>query len=243
MNIEGTKKRINYHARIGFSIVKKYLYENKVIKRLNEHKKYYYIIEYCKLKNLTPPNEKEQNKWLVELFPESFIKDKAIKEKGEKIEGYKSELKKKITPAEKELMKVLKKSRIKFKFQKAYYSQEFACILDFYITVGNIKLAVEVDGGYHNTPDQKRKDDYRDRWVLKNRGCHTIRFTNEFILQNPYKAVISIAEWFVERQKCETASNFKTFRSILGLPEIIPPPKTKRLPIVKFDNTTNESPF
>lgn len=243
MNIEGTKKRINYHSRIGFNKIKNYLYENKVIKRLNEHKKYYYVLEYCKLKNLTPPTEKEQNKWLVELFPESFVKDKAIKEKGIKIEGYKAELKRKITPAEKELSKVLKKTGIKFKFQKAYYSEKFACILDFFISVGDIKLAVEVDGGYHNNSEQKRKDDYRDKWVLENRNCHTIRFTNEFILETPYKAVLMIAEWFVERQKCESSTNFKIFRKILQLPEILPKPKNKREPVVKFDNTTSESPF
>jgi len=242
MVIEGNNKRIRYHSRLGLKEIKNFLYSNKVIKRLHEFKKYYYVVEYCKIKEITPPTEKEQDKWIVELFPESFVKQKNISEKQKKIDGYKAELKRKITPSEKILLKTLKESNIKFSFQKAYYSEKFACILDFFIRVGDVKLALEIDGGYHNTTEQKRKDDYRDRWVLENRKCHTLRFKNEFIKQNPYKAVIEIAEWFVTKQKDATSSNFKTFRKILNLPEVLPQKKVREQ-IVKIDNTTSESPF
>ena len=48
--------------------------------------------------------------------------------------------------------------------------------LDLYIR--SRKIAIEVDGGYHNTEEQKTKDFERDM-NLRRKGINTLRITNE----------------------------------------------------------------
>jgi len=47
---------------------------------------------------------------------------------------------------------------------------DFACI--------SRKLIIELDGGYHQLPQQKTSDNYRKEW-LESRGFKVLRFTNE----------------------------------------------------------------
>jgi very-short-patch-repair endonuclease len=54
-------------------------------------------------------------------------------------------------------------------------------IVDFFCE--KAKLVVEVDGGVHNTEEQKKIDEHR-RAVFKLRGLVEIRFKNEEILMN-----------------------------------------------------------
>jgi hypothetical protein len=44
-----------------------------------------------------------------------------------------------------------------------------------------VKLVIEVDGGYHDDPEQRAKDLIRDT-VLQSHGFRTIRFRNEQVL-------------------------------------------------------------
>ena len=46
------------------------------------------------------------------------------------------------------------------------------------ISIPSLKLIIEVDGGYHNTPEQKEKDRKRDE-DFKSIGYTTLRFKNE----------------------------------------------------------------
>lgn len=48
------------------------------------------------------------------------------------------------------------------------------------ICIPSLKLIIEVDGGYHTSPEQKIKDKQRDR-DFKSMGYTTLRFTNEQI--------------------------------------------------------------
>lgn len=57
-------------------------------------------------------------------------------------------------------------------------------ILDFYVHA--YKLAIEVDGGYHQNPDRAAKDRKRDR-SLVSRGYTVLRLTNEQVLRFPRK--------------------------------------------------------
>ena len=45
------------------------------------------------------------------------------------------------------------------------------------------RLIIEVDGGYHNKPEQADFDRMRTEWFQK-KGYHVIRFTNEEIAYN-----------------------------------------------------------
>lgn len=51
------------------------------------------------------------------------------------------------------------------------------------------KLVIEVDGGYHNEPQQQQEDQWRTEF-LKSKGYKVIRFTNEEVDTN-VKGVIS----------------------------------------------------
>ena len=82
-------------------------------------------------------------------------------------------------PTECELLykKYLKDNKIKFEFQKIIYNKEGSFyIVDFYIPV--FKLIIEIDGGYHKTPEQDLKDRHRS-FELRSMGYHLIRITNE----------------------------------------------------------------
>lgn len=52
-------------------------------------------------------------------------------------------------------------------------------IVDFYFRKS--KLIVEIDGGYHNTPEQQHNDAIRQNW-LEHMGYKVVRFTNEEVL-------------------------------------------------------------
>ena len=75
----------------------------------------------------------------------------------------------------------LKKNKVKFDFQKIIYNKEGSFyIVDFYVPMFN--LIIEIDGGYHMTPDQINKDRHRS-FMLKDMGFNVIRFTNEEVLK------------------------------------------------------------
>ena len=64
-------------------------------------------------------------------------------------------------------------------------------ILDFYCH--KLRISIEVDGGYHRTPEQKAKDVERTAYV-KDLGVTEYRFTNEEILNEFDKSVELINE-------------------------------------------------
>jgi ATP-dependent DNA helicase RecG len=87
------------------------------------------------------------------------------------------------TPAEKQLGKILRELKIKYQAQRpVHYAKGKFFILDFYIVMS--RLCIEVDGGYHNTPEQQEKDTLRTE-ILNKQNVKVVRFTNEEILHNP----------------------------------------------------------
>lgn len=87
-------------------------------------------------------------------------------------------LRQRATPAEKCFQDKLKRiCPVQFKFQRAFIKGDYYAIVDFHISSRNI--CIEIDGGYHNDPDQQRKDEIRDSWLIKQRGQVMIRITNE----------------------------------------------------------------
>lgn len=94
-------------------------------------------------------------------------------------ERFRKELVSKATGAELKFKQFLDKNMVAYKFQKIVYvsvdcKQKFY-IADFFFKQYN--LIVELDGGYHNTQDQKIKDDMRTMH-LRRAGYFVLRFDN-----------------------------------------------------------------
>lgn len=82
-------------------------------------------------------------------------------------------------PTEYELIfkEILDKENIKYIFQKGFIKDNFSCIVDFYLPKPH-KICIEIDGDYHNSDKQKKKDFAKDCY-LKSRGFKIIRIKNE----------------------------------------------------------------
>lgn len=84
------------------------------------------------------------------------------------------------TDAEKWMWYVLRNRRLGgFKFRRQYpvgpYVLDFLCF--------DKKLAVELDGGQHNMPDQRARDEARSRFIAE-QGIRVLRFWNHDVLQD-----------------------------------------------------------
>ena len=95
---------------------------------------------------------------------------------------YKKELRKKATESEKIVLGIFKELKLKHYFQKGFYKlsgqfKGYHCIVDFYIT--SLHLALEIDGDYHDTPEQMKKDWFKDDWLKKRRKIRVLRIRNE----------------------------------------------------------------
>lgn len=100
---------------------------------------------------------------------------KQFQEKQKKLEIYKKELVEKATIPELIFKSRLEDSGIKFIFQKGFIGGNNFCIADFYIP--SVKLVIEIDGGYHRTPEQKLRDANKDDYY-KSRGFSVLRLWN-----------------------------------------------------------------
>lgn len=81
------------------------------------------------------------------------------------------------TLAEDMLWQVLRRKGLGVKFRRQHPIDEF--IADFVCL--DEQLVIEVDGGYHESPEQ-REDDERRTALLGMRGFRVLRFTNDEVL-------------------------------------------------------------
>ena len=79
------------------------------------------------------------------------------------------------------------KQILETKFKRQYSVDHF--VIDFYCA--ELKLAIEIDGGTHNTPDQKRKDLGRQKY-LERFNIKFVRIKDEELFSNPNKAFSKI---------------------------------------------------
>jgi len=91
----------------------------------------------------------------------------------------KNQNKKKSTQAEAILWECLRNKNLNYKFRRQHIIDMF--IADFICL--EKKLIIEVDGGYHNSPEQKEADELRTQ-ILNEIGFKVIRFTNEEVIGN-----------------------------------------------------------
>ncbi|MDP2540648.1 ATP-dependent DNA helicase RecG [Tenacibaculum discolor] len=97
--------------------------------------------------------------------------------------------KKQTTPAERVLWESLKTKQLSYKFRRQHIIDEF--IVDFVCL--EKKLIVEVDGKYHETPEQEEADNLRTE-ILTDFGYKVIRFTNEEVIGNIDNVLENIKE-------------------------------------------------
>ena len=99
------------------------------------------------------------------------------------------ERKKHTTEAEQILWGILKGKQLGFKFRRQHIIDEF--IVDFVCL--EKKLIIEVDGKYHNTPEQIEADKMRTE-ILNEFGFKVIRFTNEQVIVDCDTVIFKIEE-------------------------------------------------
>jgi len=106
-----------------------------------------------------------------------------------------AELRKNMTDPEKYLWRYLQKRQMKgLKFRRQHPANIF--ILDFYCH--ECKLAIEVDGGIHNSESQKEWDENRT-FELNEFGIKVLRFTNDEVW-NHMKDVLNQIEREIEKR-------------------------------------------
>ncbi len=116
------------------------------------------------------------------------------------------QMRKEYTEAENALWQLLRNNKLDVKFRRQHPIESY--IADFVSL--QCALIVEVDGGYHETQDQKIYDDERTR-VLSEIGFTIIRFTNNEVLSSIEKVIKKIQEALV---KSEIPSNKENIDSI-----------------------------
>lgn len=121
-----------------------------------------------------------------------------FRKRSNRLQEFKKELREKITPTEALFKKKLAQHKIRYQFQRPFFSKTFQCIADFYFKQDGANIVVEIDGHYHQTKDQKRKDEYRSKWLTENRGCNIIRFTNDEILNDSDNCLIRLADFYLK---------------------------------------------
>lgn len=107
-----------------------------------------------------------------------------------------SDLLKNSTPTEKYFQSLISQTDIPFVAQYAIDRRKSFYIIDFYIP--SLNVCVELDGEYHQTKEQSRKDRTRDKW-LKSRGFIVKRLTNSAMLK--IKSVKSLLKYLNKKEK------------------------------------------
>jgi very-short-patch-repair endonuclease len=82
------------------------------------------------------------------------------------------------TDSEQLLWRLLRNRRLAgYKFRRQHPVPPY--VLDFYCDA--VKLAIELDGGQHNTDEARAHDEIRTSF-LASRGIHVLRFWNDIVL-------------------------------------------------------------
>ena len=93
------------------------------------------------------------------------------------------------TETERILWKFIKKSQLGEPFRRQHIIGDF--IADFVCIPAH--LIIEVDGGYHQLPEQQADDKERTAW-LNNQGYEVLRFTNEEVLFDIDNVIMKIKD-------------------------------------------------
>jgi very-short-patch-repair endonuclease len=111
------------------------------------------------------------------------------------LKEYAKENRRKQTEAESILWNFLKGNFFGTHFRRQHIIGQF--IADFICLSHH--LIIELDGKYHQIPEQQTSDQERTEW-LENNGYTVIRFTNEAIIANTEKVLTAIKTYIIKEQ-------------------------------------------
>ncbi|MCW3074213.1 MAG: leucyl-tRNA synthetase [Flaviaesturariibacter sp.] len=152
-------------------------------------------IEFRLTPSSSPQVERREEPTLEEPYPKYGVTDRLQYENARKN-------RKGSTEAEAKLWDVLRNSKTGYKFRRQHpvdsFMADFACLQK--------GLIIEVDGGYHNYPDQKEYDAYRTT-VLESKGFILLRFTNEEVLADVYVVRNKIKEVLTNLNEAKAESD------------------------------------
>ena len=134
-------------------------------------------------KNFNSPSKLEG----VDALADGGVCQKQRSKNTSTVKNFRRKLRSNSTPAEAALWNILKEKKIAgLQFRRQFSIGNF--ILDFYCP--KLKLAIELDGNYHDFVDIK--DLERDKYLADNFGIQTIRFENKTVFQQPETIVNNI---------------------------------------------------
>lgn len=160
-----------------YDIIKKYRQIKGYSESLTKKQLRNWAINYANGKITLPKNE---IKPITRIVPIDRIKkiNKSV------LDNYAEEMRINPTPSENLFKHWLDKIiPNKFEWQKVFRGGSVKRIVDFYSKEAN--LVIEIDGGYHNTLEQKIKDKKREDELKDVFGVRFLRFSNEDIKRNP----------------------------------------------------------
>jgi very-short-patch-repair endonuclease len=109
------------------------------------------------------------------------------------LKDFANENRKKPTEAENLLWDCIKGNLLGVHFRRQHiiglFIADFACL--------SHKLIIEIDGKYHQLPDQQISDKERTEW-LEQKGFKVMRFTNEQIINYTNKVLKSIQTYIIK---------------------------------------------
>ena len=95
----------------------------------------------------------------------------------ERLKGFAYENRNNPTPAERLMWEMLRSNNLGVRFRRQHiigpFIADFACVEE--------GLVIEIDGGYHQLPEQEISDYDRTVWLMSH-GFNVLRFTNEEVL-------------------------------------------------------------
>ena len=105
------------------------------------------------------------------------------------MKAFAQENRKNPTEAESIIWNLIKGKQLGVSFRRQHIIGQF--IADF--SAPTIKLLIEIDGGYHQLPEQMISDEQRAE-CLQSKGYHIIRFTNEQVIADTNQVLKTIQQ-------------------------------------------------
>lgn len=154
--------------------------------------------------------KKVQSLLTSKIRPKKEVKERKYTEDPEfaaltmeqKAEVFKNKLITNQTEAEKTFKAILKSAEIEYSFQHIIFYRKTtgakSCsfyIADFYLPRYN--TIVEIDGGYHDSKEQKKIDKERTKAIKNNGIAHVKRYTNNDVLTDQSFILADLKNWLI----------------------------------------------
>jgi very-short-patch-repair endonuclease len=119
--------------------------------------------------------------------PKPKVKKPKLLTPKQKAVQFAERLRSKATPAESLIVKIFRSIGISYHFQKTIKTESGYRYADFFIP--GINWVIEIDGEYHDVPEQQVRDGLRTDEIVKATGYKVVRFTNQQVMDDPVKII------------------------------------------------------